>query len=54
LILSELADAVRTRRVSSPQLVERSLERISRLDSQLNARRPKIADDCREVGAQAM
>jgi Asp-tRNA(Asn)/Glu-tRNA(Gln) amidotransferase A subunit family amidase len=36
-ILSELADAVRTRRVSSHQLVERSLERIARLDGQLNA-----------------
>jgi Asp-tRNA(Asn)/Glu-tRNA(Gln) amidotransferase A subunit family amidase len=32
-----LADAVRTRRVSSYQLVERVLERISRLDGQLNA-----------------
>jgi Asp-tRNA(Asn)/Glu-tRNA(Gln) amidotransferase A subunit family amidase len=32
-----LADAVRTRRVSSHQLVERVLERISRLDGQLNA-----------------
>ncbi len=37
MILSELADAVRTRRVASHQLVERSLERISRLDGQLNA-----------------
>ena len=36
-ILSELAGAVRTRRVSSHQLVERSLERIARLDGQLNA-----------------
>jgi Asp-tRNA(Asn)/Glu-tRNA(Gln) amidotransferase A subunit family amidase len=32
-----LADAVRTRRVSALQLVERALERISRLDGQLNA-----------------
>jgi Asp-tRNA(Asn)/Glu-tRNA(Gln) amidotransferase A subunit family amidase len=32
-----LADAVRTRRVSSQQLIERALERISRLDGQLNA-----------------
>jgi Asp-tRNA(Asn)/Glu-tRNA(Gln) amidotransferase A subunit family amidase len=32
-----LADAVRTRRVSSRQLVERVLERISRLDGDLNA-----------------
>jgi Asp-tRNA(Asn)/Glu-tRNA(Gln) amidotransferase A subunit family amidase len=32
-----LADAVRTRRVSSRQLVERTLERISRLDGELNA-----------------
>ncbi len=32
-----LADAVRTRRVSSRQLIERALERISRLDGQLNA-----------------
>jgi Asp-tRNA(Asn)/Glu-tRNA(Gln) amidotransferase A subunit family amidase len=37
LILRELADAVRTRRVSSHELVERSLRRISRLDRQLNA-----------------
>ena len=36
-ILNELAGAVRTLRVSSRQLVERSLERISRLDGQLNA-----------------
>ena len=34
---SELAGAVRARRVSSQQLVERSLERIARLDGQLNA-----------------
>jgi Asp-tRNA(Asn)/Glu-tRNA(Gln) amidotransferase A subunit family amidase len=32
-----LADAVRTRRVSALQLVERALERISRLDGQVNA-----------------
>lgn len=32
-----LADAVRTRRVSSRHLVERALERISRLDGNLNA-----------------
>jgi len=32
-----LADAVRTRRVSSQQLIERALERISRLDGLLNA-----------------
>jgi Asp-tRNA(Asn)/Glu-tRNA(Gln) amidotransferase A subunit family amidase len=37
LILSELAGAVRVGRVSSQQLVERSLERIARLDGQLNA-----------------
>jgi len=36
-MLAMLADAVRTRRVSSRQLVERVLERISRLDSRLNA-----------------
>src|SRR5512133_1507308 len=36
-ILHMLADAVRTRRVSSRQLVERVLERISRLDGHLNA-----------------
>jgi Asp-tRNA(Asn)/Glu-tRNA(Gln) amidotransferase A subunit family amidase len=36
-ILRTLADAVLTRRVSSQQLVERALERISRLDGQLNA-----------------
>ena len=36
-ILRTLADAVRTRRVSSHQLVERALERISRLDGHLNA-----------------
>jgi Asp-tRNA(Asn)/Glu-tRNA(Gln) amidotransferase A subunit family amidase len=36
-ILRELADAVRTRRVSSCQLVERALERISHLDGPLNA-----------------
>jgi Asp-tRNA(Asn)/Glu-tRNA(Gln) amidotransferase A subunit family amidase len=32
-----LADAVRTRRVSSRQLVERAFERISHLDGQLNS-----------------
>ena len=37
VILRELSDAVRTRRVSSHELVERSLRRISRLDRQLNA-----------------
>jgi len=37
MILSELAGAVRTRRVSAHQLVERSLERIARLDGPLNA-----------------
>ena len=37
VILRELADAVRTRRVSAHELVERSLRRISRLDRQLNA-----------------
>ena len=37
MILSELAGAVRVGRVSSQQLVERSLERIARLDGQLNA-----------------
>jgi Asp-tRNA(Asn)/Glu-tRNA(Gln) amidotransferase A subunit family amidase len=36
-MLRELADAVRARTVSSRQLVERSLERISRLDGSLNA-----------------
>ena len=36
-MLSEPAGPVQTRRVSSRQLVERSLERISRLDGQLNA-----------------
>jgi Asp-tRNA(Asn)/Glu-tRNA(Gln) amidotransferase A subunit family amidase len=36
-ILRELVDAVRTRRVSSCQLVERALERISHLDGPLNA-----------------
>jgi Asp-tRNA(Asn)/Glu-tRNA(Gln) amidotransferase A subunit family amidase len=36
-ILSELTDAVRARRVSSYQLVGRSLERIARLDGTLNA-----------------
>ena len=36
-ILRVLADAVRTRRVSSRQLIERALERISRLDGPLNA-----------------
>ena len=36
-MLAELAEAVRTRRVSATELVTRALERIERLDPDLNA-----------------
>jgi Asp-tRNA(Asn)/Glu-tRNA(Gln) amidotransferase A subunit family amidase len=55
-ILRELADAVRTRRVSSCQLVERALERISRLDGPLNAvvalRADAALDEARALDAR--
>ena len=55
-ILGTLADAVRTGRVSSHQLVERVLERISRLDGTLNAvvalRGDLALGEARELDAQ--
>lgn len=55
-ILHELADAVRSHRVSSYQLVERALERISRLDRQLNAvvavRAEPALDEARALDAR--
>jgi Asp-tRNA(Asn)/Glu-tRNA(Gln) amidotransferase A subunit family amidase len=52
-----LADAVRTRRVSSRQLVERVLERISRVDGHLNAivalRADLALSEAQELDAQA-
>lgn len=55
LILRELADAVRTRRVSSCELVERSFGRISRFDSRLNAvvaLRDVALDEARAIDAR--